>query len=175
LKTAAVELFTERGFAAVTAAQIASRAGISERTFFRHFKVKEDVLFEDYSGVRDALRSAAAAAPAAARPREIMQAVADLLSERFDGQREEHRRFAALVSGEPALRAREALLEHEWGGAIAEGLAARGFSRPRAALVAATLAATFRVVHVEWVRDGSDVNLARRFAAALAALAEDIG
>jgi hypothetical protein len=72
------------------------------------------------------------------------------------------------------LRAREILREREWGGAIAEGLEARGLSRARAALIAATGAATFRVVHDAWARDTSNLTLATRFASALSELARDI-
>ena len=45
LQEAALALFSERGFDQTTAAQIAARAGVTERTFFRHFADKREVLF----------------------------------------------------------------------------------------------------------------------------------
>ena len=38
---AALELFRERGYDRTAAAEIASRAGVTERTFFRHFPTNE--------------------------------------------------------------------------------------------------------------------------------------
>jgi len=174
LKASAVALFQERGFAGVTAAEIASRAGMTERTFFRHFRAKEDVLFEDYSGVREALVEAIAAAPAGSSVRDLMQVVADLLGGRFEGQREEHRAFADLMAREPALGARELARDHDWALAVAEGFRRRGFAPARAALLAATTASTFRVVHGQWLKDRSRTKLATRFAAAIAELASEL-
>ena len=51
LEDAALELYTERGFDETTVAEIAERAGLTERTFFRHFADKREVLF----GGQDAL------------------------------------------------------------------------------------------------------------------------
>src|SRR5688572_14292553 len=45
LQRAAMELFAEHGFDATTVAEIAERAGVTERTFFRHFADKREVLF----------------------------------------------------------------------------------------------------------------------------------
>jgi AcrR family transcriptional regulator len=45
LETAALELFAEQGYAATTVPQITARAGLTTRTFFRHFADKREVLF----------------------------------------------------------------------------------------------------------------------------------
>ena len=45
LRLAGLELFASDGFDSVTVDQIAERAGVSRRTFFRHFRNKDDVLF----------------------------------------------------------------------------------------------------------------------------------
>ena len=168
LKASALALFAARGFAAVTTAEVAAAAGMSERTFFRHFKAKEDVLFEDYSDVRAALMAAVADAPRGASPRALMQAVADLLESRFADQRAEHRAFAEVVGREPTLRARAALRDQDWGEAVAEGFARRGFGKRDAALIAALTTAAFRFVYDEWLADDAATGLAARFAAAIA-------
>lgn len=58
-----MELFQERGYDDTTAAAIAARAGVTERTFFRHFRDKRDVLFDGEEAFRDALSRGVAAAP----------------------------------------------------------------------------------------------------------------
>jgi AcrR family transcriptional regulator len=45
LQEAALEIYGERGFEQTTVAEIAQRAGLTERTFFRHFADKREVLF----------------------------------------------------------------------------------------------------------------------------------
>jgi AcrR family transcriptional regulator len=48
LRRAALASFASKGFANVTVAELARAAGVTERTFFRHFPTKEAVLFQDY-------------------------------------------------------------------------------------------------------------------------------
>jgi len=45
LEQAAYELFLDRGYEQTTVADIARRAGLTERTFFRHYADKREVLF----------------------------------------------------------------------------------------------------------------------------------
>jgi AcrR family transcriptional regulator len=48
LRQAALNSFARKGFANVTVTELAREAGVTERTFFRHFPTKEAVLFQDY-------------------------------------------------------------------------------------------------------------------------------
>src|SRR3974390_410375 len=68
LQEAALDLFAERGFDQTTAAEIAARAGLTERTFFRHFADKREVLFGGSVFLRDHIVSAVQGAPAADGP-----------------------------------------------------------------------------------------------------------
>ena len=68
LEQAAMELFIERGFEQTTVAEIAERAGLTERTFFRHFADKREVLFWGQGALQDLLVSAVAGAPDSAAP-----------------------------------------------------------------------------------------------------------
>lgn len=170
LKKIALDLFAERGFATVTAAEIAERAGMTERTFFRHFKAKEDALFEDYSGVKTALADAVATAPEIASALDLMSFVARFLSDRFGAEREIHRVFAAVVMGEPALLARSLLRDQEWGEAVAAGLVRRGLTDARAGLIASVTATIIRIVYQGWATDGSQATLTERFDALRAEL-----
>ena len=69
LARAALELFTTRGFEQTTAAEIAAAVGVTERTFFRHFADKREVLFDGQERYRQAFLDGAATAPPGATPR----------------------------------------------------------------------------------------------------------
>ena len=77
LREAALELFEERGFEQTTVAEIAARAGLTERTFFRHFTDKREVLFRGSEGLRDTLVAAIDGAPAGASPLATVTAALD--------------------------------------------------------------------------------------------------
>ena len=67
LEQAALELYGERGFEQTTVAEIAKRAGLTERTFFRHFADKREVLFGGAGALQELLVSTVASAPDSAR------------------------------------------------------------------------------------------------------------
>ena len=74
LEQAAAELFAERGFDQTTVADIAVRAGLTERTFFRHFADKREVLFSGQDVFQEQFVTAVAGAPATATPLEAVAA-----------------------------------------------------------------------------------------------------
>src|ERR1700721_2325487 len=88
LQEAALALFAERGFDQTTAAQIADRAGLTERTFFRHFADKREVLFGGSASLQELLVSTVADAPAGTHPHDAVaiaiEAAAARLQERRD-------------------------------------------------------------------------------------------
>ncbi|WP_407572528.1 TetR/AcrR family transcriptional regulator [Deinococcus altitudinis] len=68
LEQAALALFLEQGFAETTVPQIAVRAGLTTRTFFRHFADKREVLFAGDEAVPALVQSLIAQAPPDTRP-----------------------------------------------------------------------------------------------------------
>jgi AcrR family transcriptional regulator len=72
LRRAALASFASKGFANVTVTELASEAGVTERTFFRHFPTKEAVLFQDYETQVEWLADALAQRPA---PESVFDAV----------------------------------------------------------------------------------------------------
>jgi len=64
LRQSALASFARKGFANVTVAELAEEAGVTQRTFFRHFPTKEAVLFQDYETHLDWLAEALALRPA---------------------------------------------------------------------------------------------------------------
>ncbi len=72
LREAALELYLENGFDATTTAQIAERAGVTERTYFRHFADKREVLFNGTDELTEVMTAAIAHAPAEASPLDLV-------------------------------------------------------------------------------------------------------
>src|SRR4051812_5557079 len=66
LTRAALELYLDPGYEQTTVADIAARAGVTERTFFRHFADKREVLFDGSAEFQATVLAAIAAAPATA-------------------------------------------------------------------------------------------------------------
>src|SRR5580692_2342825 len=73
LQEAALALYSERGFDQTTAAQIADRAGVTERTYFRHFADKREVLFDGEDDLKGVLADSVEAAPAGLVPLDVLR------------------------------------------------------------------------------------------------------
>ena len=58
-----MQLYVEQGYDATTVAEIAARAGLTERTFFRHFTDKREVLFSGSAQLSELLAQEVARAP----------------------------------------------------------------------------------------------------------------
>src|SRR5271165_618273 len=91
LEQAALALFGERGFDNTTVAEIAARAGVTERTFFRHFVDKREVLFWGAGTLQEFLVNAVAGAPESAAPIEAVAVALEAASTMFDERRENAR------------------------------------------------------------------------------------
>ena len=76
LVQAAMELYAERGFSETTAAEIAARAGLTERTFFRYFADKREVLFSGSEAFVKLLADGVAAAVVSPKPRSAYRSIA---------------------------------------------------------------------------------------------------
>src|SRR3954469_24010646 len=89
---AALELYVERGFEQTTVAEIAQRAGLTARTFFRHFADKREVLFAGSAALQEELLRALAAAPDSAAPIQAVAAALDAAAAVLGRDREHSRR-----------------------------------------------------------------------------------
>jgi len=135
LERAAWELFEANGFAATTVPEIAARAGLTTRTFFRHFADKREVLFVDGAMAAYA-QQVIQDAPAELAPIEIVRhLLRRAAAEQFTG-RDHVRRVRAIVATDPTLRERELGKRHELSGVTEAGLIARGADEVSARLLA---------------------------------------
>ncbi|MFD7707264.1 TetR family transcriptional regulator [Streptomyces sp. NPDC059785] len=68
LAAAAMELFSTKGYEATTVDEIAARAGVARRTFFRHFRSKDEAIFPDHDDTLVRAEAVLNAAPAHEHP-----------------------------------------------------------------------------------------------------------
>ena len=167
-------IFIETGFHEVTVAEIAARADVSERTFFRHFPTKEDVLFSDGDYLLGEIISAIRNAPAAATPSELVGAAMTRLTDLFEPNRAKHRQRSLIIESEPALRERDLLKQSVWAAAIVAELQTRKIEPVRAAALAGAATAGFRAAFNDWIRTKSKQTLADRVDVVLQQLASDL-
>jgi AcrR family transcriptional regulator len=161
LRDAALQLYTERGFEQTTVAEIADRAGLTARTFFRHFADKREVLFAGSADLVSGLEHALAGAPAGATPMEAVAVALDAAAEFLGGDHEHSRRRQAVIGATPELRERELNKMASLAAALAEGLRRRGVPEPDASLAAEAGIVVFRVAFETWTSGPADVELGR--------------
>ena len=167
---AALELFSERGFEQTTVAEIAGRAGLTERTFFRHFADKREVLFAGADALRDLLVSTLASAPQAAAPIDAVVAALETATAPLQERRDYARRRQAVIVANAELRERELIKLASWSAALAETLRRRGVREPAASLTAEAGIAVFRIAFERWVNDAGEPSLPQLIRASLGEL-----
>jgi AcrR family transcriptional regulator len=160
LEQAALELYGERGFEQTTVAEIAERAGLTERTFFRHYADKREVLFAGGTPLQDALVSAVREAPRGASPIDAVTAALDAIATGFERRREFAQRRQAIIAASPELRERELIKLASLAAALAGALRDRGVQEPAASLTGEAGIAVFKIAFERWVGDSGGRELA---------------
>jgi AcrR family transcriptional regulator len=169
LAEAALELFLERGFDEVTVAEIAERAGVTERTFYRHFADKREVLFGGGgSGLSDLMTTAVINAPPSATPIDAVAAALEATATVFDEARRPFaRRRSAVISASPELQERELVKLATLAADIRAALHRRGVNEPAATLAAEAGMTVFRIAFDHWVDESEHRDLRRLLRASL--------
>jgi AcrR family transcriptional regulator len=161
LQQAALELFATRGYEQTTATEIAESVGLTERTFFRHFSDKREVLFHGQDMFVRAFLDGVDAAPRDASPIEIVACALQSAAALFPDERRPHSRTRqSVIEQNPALRERES---HKLAGlatTVADALRARGVDELAATLAAESGATVFGIAFTQWIREGEMRSLA---------------
>jgi AcrR family transcriptional regulator len=161
LEQAALELYTERGFDQTTVAEIAQRAGLTERTFFRYFADKREVLFWGQGALTELVTKQIADAQDSASPLEAVGAALKATGELFTDRREHARRRQAVIEANAGLQERELIKLASLAVAMAEELGRRGVGELAAKLTAETGVAVFKVAFDRWINARKDTDLAQ--------------
>ncbi|MEA2144451.1 MAG: hypothetical protein QOG59_38 [Solirubrobacteraceae bacterium] len=166
LEQAALELYAERGFDQTTVAQIAERAGLTERTFFRHFADKREVLFRGAGALQELLVTAVAQAPDALGPIDAVAVAleaAPFSEERrpFSTQRQD------IINANAELQERELIKLASLSMALAAALRRRSVKDPAASLAAEAGIAVFKLAFERWVSEANQLSFAELVQASL--------
>lgn len=151
LRAAAMELYVERGYEQTTVADIAQRAGLTARTFFRYFTDKREVLFAGSDALQQGLVSALEAAPDSASPMDAVAAALDAAAAMLGARRDFSRQRQSVIAANAELQERELIKMASLSAALADGLRRRGVTDPAAGLAAEAGVAVFRVAFERWV------------------------
>ncbi len=161
LAKAALELYDERGFEQTTVEEIAKRAGLTERTFFRHFADKREVLFWGASALEDGLRKALEGAPPEMAEIDAVAKALESIAGDFEERRDFARRRFRIIAANPDLQERERIKLASLAHALAGTLRQRGAAEMAANLAAEMGIAIFRIGFERWVSEKNDRTLAQ--------------
>jgi AcrR family transcriptional regulator len=170
LEKAALELYAERGFEQTTVAEIANRAGLTERTFFRHFADKREVLFGGSSSLQDLLVRTVAEAPDLAAPIDATVAALEAAGAAMQERRDLARRRQAVIDANADLRERELIKLASLAAALAGALRGRGVPDLAASLTAEAGIAIFKVAFERWITGTDEKDLPRHIRESLGEL-----
>jgi AcrR family transcriptional regulator len=159
LREAAMALYVEQGFERTTVVEIADRARVTARTFFRHFADKREVLFAGSEELEQQMVQALAAAPASAQPMEAVAAGLLAAAEILGDRRDHSRARQAVIAATPVLRERELIKMASLAAAFTDALRKRGVAPAIASLAAETGVAVFRVSFERWVTEPDNASL----------------
>jgi AcrR family transcriptional regulator len=159
LEQAALELFIERGFEQTTVTEIARRAGLTQRTFFRHFADKREVLFWGQGALQELFVSTVASAPDSAAPLDAVAAALEAAGAVLQERHESARQRQAIINANAELRERELIKLAALASAIAGALRERGVSDPTASLTAEAGIAVFKIAFERWVNGTGQPDL----------------
>ncbi|MFC4590630.1 TetR/AcrR family transcriptional regulator [Sphaerisporangium corydalis] len=176
LQQAALELFAEQGFAATTVPEITARAGLTTRTFFRHFADKREVLYADDAEVPAMVATMMAEAPPSAEPLAlIVEGLRTVAETRFEPRKAALLARRELVRADTGLQERDLRKRAAMSEAIREGFQTRGIDPPRAALLAETSVTLIYVSLSEWLDTPNDRKLYDIILKTLATLRNALG
>jgi AcrR family transcriptional regulator len=151
LQAAALERFAEQGFDGTTVAEIAAAAGLTERTFFRYFSDKREVLFSGSQELQRLWLEGVAGAPADATALAVVAAGLDPVAEMFAERHAFARIRSGIIEANPELQERELIKLQTLAGAIKAALVERGVSVNAAILAAQAGVTVFHVAFARWV------------------------
>jgi len=160
LQQAALDLYGERGFEQTTVAEIAKRAGLTERTFFRYFADKPEVLFSGAAALEEFVVTLVAEAPDSEAPIAVVASALEATAGFFNERRDFSTKRQAVIDANADLRERELIKMATLASAVADQLRRRGVSDPAASLTADAGIAVFKTAFERWISEPAQQDFA---------------
>jgi AcrR family transcriptional regulator len=159
LQQAASELFLDQGYDQTSVADIAARAGLTERTFFRHFVDKREVLFSGAAELQERLVQALDGLPPGLPPIEAVRTAVETMTTLFHGRRAFARERQRIIVEHPDLLERELIKRAHLTALLAQALERRGVPAASANLAADMGIGVFYVGFARWLAEPVDREL----------------
>jgi AcrR family transcriptional regulator len=167
-EAAAYGLFRQQGYAATTVPEIAAEAGLTERTFYRYFADKREVMFWRADDHQASIANEIAGASTGVHPLTMVAHAFESVAPFIDGNRAIVKLRQLLISTHGDLQERELMKLHKLASAIDLALQQRGISPSHARAVGETGAAIWKVALENWYADEAEKPFPRHVQAALA-------
>jgi len=159
MREAALALYLERGFEQTMVNDIADRAGVTARTFFRYFSDKREVLFDGSDALREAAVESLDRVPDGATALGAVAYALDATAEILNGNLEVIRRRQTVIAATAELRERELIKLAAMAQALAVALKERGYDDHDADLAAEAGLAVYRVAFDRWIGGPGNADL----------------
>ncbi|MEV7933617.1 TetR/AcrR family transcriptional regulator [Curtobacterium sp. NPDC089185] len=173
LQGTALQLFTEHGYDETTVAEIAAAADVTERTFFRHFADKREVLFAGQDDFLGMFSAPVEDAPAGTPPFELVRRALDAAAAFFpDDRRAWSRTRQRVIDAVPALGERELGKLANLKVHLGATLRTHGVAEPAATIAAETAVTVFHLSFARWIAEDEDRDFGTIVHERLDALAE---
>jgi AcrR family transcriptional regulator len=166
LVDAALELFHERGYSKTTVEEIAARAGLTERTFFRYFADKREVLFGGSKDLENAITDGIHRAPETMQALDAVVLALESVAPQFPPRRD-YKTRRKLIATHPELQERELIKLASLSAAIANALRRRGIADPIATFAAEAGITIFKTAFERWGSGKQPRDLAAHLRASL--------
>jgi AcrR family transcriptional regulator len=167
---AAMALFQQRGYTRTTVPEIAARAELTERTFYRYFADKREVLFWREGEHRASIVNAIASAPPGADPLTVVARAFETVGAFIDGHRAHVKARQAIVASHADFQEREMMKLRALASAIEGALQERGVRAPAARVASEAGIAIWRVALEGWSSDAAERDFAHHVQNSLAEL-----
>jgi AcrR family transcriptional regulator len=172
LERAALDLFSERGFDGVTVPEITARAGLTTRTFHRHFADKREVLFADAGQMPALATRLIMEAPRGLGPIDVVAHGLPVIASAFEGRLGPLKQRKAVIDSHDGLRERELRKMEQLTGSITEAFRRRGVDQLTAAVVAETAVGVVKVGLRCWLESDGQVALLTTMSSSLTRLTD---
>jgi AcrR family transcriptional regulator len=159
LERAALELYRDGGFEQTTVAEIAQRAGLTERTFFRYFADKREVLFAGAARLQELLVNTVASASQSVGPLDAVANALEVAGQLFQENRDYSQQRQKVIATNVELQERESNKLTSLGAAMADALRQRGVGDIAASLAGEAGIAIFRIAFERWVDESNEQDL----------------